>query len=233
MSSSDIPVITIDGPAGTGKGTVAKKIALQRGFHYLDSGALYRLLALCSQQQNISATDINGLVSLCESMQIRFQISSADEELEVFLNQQEVSSQLRTEECAARASQLAIIPEVRSVLLHKQHAFHQPPGLVAEGRDMGTVVFPSAICKIYLTASAEERAKRRQNQLMKQGISASLDRLLNEIRTRDTRDEKRTVSPLRPAADAVLVDSTDLTIDQSVRRIEALVQEKINRQGLN
>ena len=231
MSGTEIPVVTIDGPAGTGKGTVAKKIALQRGFHYLDSGALYRLLALCSQQQGISATDITQLVRVCEEMQVRFEITSEREDIGVFLNGQEVSSQLRTEECAANASKLAEIPQVRSALLRKQHAFRQPPGLVAEGRDMGTVVFPSAICKIYLTASAQERAKRRQNQLMKQGISASLDRLFDEISRRDTRDEQRTVSPLRPASDAVLVDSTELTIDQSVRRIDAVVEEALNRQN--
>jgi len=231
MSVSEAPVITIDGPAGTGKGTVAKQIALQRDFHYLDSGALYRLLALNSQQHGINATDIPQLVSQCQDMQIRFEVLPDGEDIGVFLNQQEVSSQLRTEECAAIASQLAIIPEVRRALLSKQHAFRQLPGLVAEGRDMGTVVFPAAICKIFLTASAEERAKRRQNQLMKQGISASLDRLLDEIRTRDSRDEKRKVSPLVPAADAVLVDSTDLTIDQCVRRIEALVREALRSQN--
>ncbi len=231
MPDSEPPVIAIDGPAGTGKGTVAKQIALQLGFHYLDSGALYRLLALNSQQHDVNAEDISQLIRLCQDMQIRFEVLPNGEDIGVFLNQQEVSSHLRTEECAGIASQLAVIPEVRSTLLSKQQAFRQEPGLVAEGRDMGTVVFPTAICKIFLTASAEERAKRRQNQLMKQGISASLDRLLDEIRTRDTRDEKRKVSPLVPAADAVLVDSTDLTIDQCVRRIEALVREALRRQN--
>ncbi len=224
MNNAVIPVVTIDGPAGSGKGTIARQLAEILGFHYLDSGALYRILALFSQQQQVSIDDLESLVRLCIDMQIRFEISSVHEDVHVFLNNQEVSDRLRTEECAARASQLAAHPRVRSVLLAKQHAFRISPGLVAEGRDMGTVVFPDAKYKVFLTASVSERARRRQKQLKKQGISASLDRLLKEIEARDTRDENRAISPLRPAADAVLVDSTDLSIDQVVQRIAALIK---------
>lgn len=223
MNDNKIPVLTIDGPAGTGKGTIARRMADILGYHYLDSGALYRILAYSSQQQNIAVDEIDALVALSQSMQIRFEVASLAEDVRVYLDEVDVSDQLRTEECAARASQLAAISGVRSALLHKQHAIRLPPGLVAEGRDMGTVVFPDADHKVYLTASAQERAHRRQKQLMKQGISASLDPLLKEIEARDSRDENRAISPLRPAADAVLVDSTDLSIEEVVQRIVALV----------
>ena len=224
MNNATVPVVTIDGPAGSGKGTIARRLAEILGFHYLDSGALYRLLALFSQQQHVAVDNLDTLAMLCLDMQIRFAISSVNEDVRVILNNQDVSDQLRTEECAARASQLAAHPQVRSALLAKQHSFRISPGLVAEGRDMGTVVFPDAKCKVFLTASVSERARRRQKQLKKQGISASLDRLLKEIEARDSRDENRAISPLRPAADAVLVDSTDLSIDQVVQRIAAIVK---------
>lgn len=224
MNNAAVPVVTIDGPAGSGKGTIARQLAEILGFHYLDSGALYRMLALFSQQQQVAIDDLDTLTSLCIDMQIRFAISSVNEDVRVFLNNQDVSDQLRTEECAARASQLAAHPQVRSALLAKQHSFRISPGLVAEGRDMGTMVFPDAKCKVFLTASVSERAHRRQKQLKKQGISASLDRLLKEIEARDSRDENRAISPLRPATDAVLVDSTNLSIDQVVQRIAAIVK---------
>ena len=226
MGDTDIPVLTIDGPAGSGKGTVARHMAEILGYHYLDSGALYRVLALFSQQRHIKIDEVDNLVELCKEMQTRFDVNSLNENVQVFLGSVDVSNQLRTEECAARASEMAAQPKIRSALLEKQHAFRLPPGLVAEGRDMGTVVFPDANYKVYLTASAQERARRRQKQLKKQGISASLDRLLKEIEARDARDENRAISPLRPAADAVLVDSTELSIDQVVQRIAALIQRR-------
>ncbi|MCZ6566137.1 MAG: (d)CMP kinase [Gammaproteobacteria bacterium] len=224
MNSTAIPVVTIDGPAGSGKGTIARQVAEILGYHYLDSGSLYRILALSSQQQQVENDDLEALVELCQTMLISFEVSSVDENVRVFLSNQDVSGQLRTEECAARASQLAAHPQLRSALLERQHAFRVLPGLVAEGRDMGTVVFPDSNTKIFLTASVHERATRRQKQLKKQGIGASLDHLLKEIEARDSRDENRAISPLRPAKDAVLVDSTDLSIDQVVQRIVEIVR---------
>ena len=239
MNDSLIPVITIDGPAGSGKGTIARQLASSLGYHYLDSGALYRILGLLSKQQRVELDNLQDLLLLSEEMEIRFgfdaQNMSSDERenlrtesrqqenVPVFLNNNEVSGELRTEECAGRASQLASQPEVRQALLEKQRSFRKSPGLVAEGRDMGTVVFPDAEHKIFLTASPHERALRRQKQLKKQGISASLGSLLTEIETRDSRDQTRKVSPLRPAADALLVDSTDISIEQVVNRIAEIV----------
>ena len=235
MEDSLIPVITIDGPAGSGKGTIARRLASSLNYHYLDSGALYRILALLSQQKKIAVDDLQGLLALSRDMNVKFGFDAQaegsqkdDEEQQenvpVFLNDHEVSNELRTEECAGRASQLAALQEVRAALLQKQRSFRQPPGLVAEGRDMGTVVFPDASCKIYLTASAQARALRRQKQLKKQGISASLGPLLKEIETRDSRDQNRKVSPLRPAIDALLVDSTNFSIEQVVNRIAEIVR---------
>ncbi len=239
MSDSPIPVITIDGPAGSGKGTIARQLASSLGYHYLDSGALYRVLGLLSKQQKVELDDLPSMLSLCDEMDIRFGFdaqnmnsnerenlcleSKQQENVPVFLNGCEVSDELRTEDCAARASQLASQPDIRTALLQKQRSFRQSPGLVAEGRDMGTVVFPDAKRKIFLTASPEERALRRQKQLKKQGISASLGPLLTEIEARDSRDQTRKVSPLRPATDALLVDSTDKSIEQVVNRITEII----------
>ena len=201
---------------------------------------------MLSQQRSIGVGDVETLVALCGEMEVRFgfdaqnmskhenalgnksrndaeNLNELPEHVPVFLNNSEVSDDLRTEECAAQASQLAALPEVRAALLEKQRSFQQPPGLVAEGRDMGTVVFPTAEHKFFLTASAEARASRRQKQLKKQGISVSLGPLLQDIETRDSRDRDRKVSPLRPATDAVLVDSTNLSIDQVVNQITDLV----------
>lgn len=230
MSATPIPVITIDGPAGSGKGTVAQQLAKALQFHYLDSGAMYRILALLSQQQNIAADDTQKLIGLCEKMEVSFgsdgQNSSqtTTDNVPVFLNGEEVSGDLRTEECAGRASEVAAQPALREALLDKQRSFRKMPGLVAEGRDMGTVVFPDAQSKFFLTASANERALRRQKQLKKQGISASLGSLLKDIETRDSRDQDRKVSPLRPATDAQIVDSTELSIDQVVSKITQQVR---------
>ena len=224
MSETVIPVVTIDGPAGSGKGTIAVELAEQLGYHYLGSGTLYRILALYRLQHLSEADDLQALLEKCENLRIIFKPLGEEGAVQVLVNDEDVSDALRTEECAREASQLAVRPEVREALLKKQLGFRTAPGLVAEGRDMGTVVFPDAQHKIYLTASAEERAHRRQKQLRKQGISATLERLLAEIGTRDTLDKERPVSPLRPAADAVRVDSTDLSIVQVVERITALVQ---------
>jgi len=239
MSNELPPVITIDGPAGSGKGTIARQLASALKFHYLDSGALYRVLGLMSQQQEIALDDIPGLVRLSAEMDVRFdfgeqiignseqnaaqQKNILQENVPVYLSGREVSGELRTEECAARASQLAALPEVRAALLEKQRSFRRAPGLVAEGRDMGTVVFTDAEYKIFLTASPQERALRRQKQLKKQGISASLGPLLKDIEARDFRDQSRKASPLQPATDALLVDSTKMSIDQVVNQVLTLV----------
>ncbi|MYB89156.1 MAG: (d)CMP kinase [Proteobacteria bacterium] len=225
MPETDVPVVTIDGPAGSGKGTIAVKLAQQLGYHYLGSGSLYRILAHYRLQHLSGTDDLQELLRHCETLRIVFQPQGDEGDVQVLVNEADVSDELRTEECGGEASRLAVRPEVREALLKKQLSFRKAPGLVAEGRDMGTVVFPDAPHKIYLTASAEERAHRRQKQLRKQGISASLDRLLAEIKTRDTLDKQRPISPLRPAADAVRVDSTDLSILQVVERIAALVQQ--------
>lgn len=224
MSRETVPVITIDGPAGSGKGTIAVKLASLLGYHYLGSGTLYRVLAWFSLHHQAEADDLENVLGMCETMQIRFETFGEDGEVRVWIDGQDISDRLRTEECALGASRLAMCQPVREALLEKQHGFRMAPGLVAEGRDMGTVVFPDARLKIYLTASAMERAQRRHKQLRKQGISASLDDLLAEIEARDARDKERAISPLRPADDAVRVDSTNLTIAQVVQHVAALVK---------
>lgn len=225
MTETSVPVVTIDGPAGSGKGTIAVKLAQQLGYHYLGSGSLYRILAYYRLQHMPDTDDLQALLERCETLRIVFRPQGDEGDVQVLVDEADVSDALRTEDCGGEASRLAVRPEVREALLKKQLSFRKAPGLVAEGRDMGTVVFPDAPHKIYLTASAEERAQRRQKQLRKQGISASLDRLLAEIKTRDTLDKQRPISPLRPAADAVRVDSTELSIIQVVARIAALVQQ--------
>lgn len=222
MGNIVTPVVTIDGPAGSGKGTVAIRLAGILGYHYLDSGALYRTLALLSQQWHVEMDDVAALNELCLSMRVYFDVSSeVEENARVFLHDQDVSEQLRTEECAARASLLAACSWVREALLEKQRAFRILPGLVAEGRDMGTKVFPDADYKFFLTANIRERAIRRQKQLKGRAISVSLSRLVKEIEVRDFRDEGRTISPLCPAKDVVFVDSTNLSVEQVIQRIMA------------
>jgi 3-phosphoshikimate 1-carboxyvinyltransferase len=209
-----VPVIAIDGPSASGKGTVAQLVAARFGYHYLDSGALYRLLALAAQRDQISLTDETGLAELAERMEIRFEGS------QIFLDGTLVGDELRGEQCAAVASKVAALPGVRAALLNKQHAFRRAPGLVADGRDMGSVVFPDAALKIFLTASAEARADRRYKQLMEKGIDANIAALLLDIRMRDERDTQRSASPLQQAPGASLLDTTALSIDEAVKDIE-------------
>ncbi len=209
-----VPVIAIDGPSASGKGTVAQLVAARFGYHYLDSGALYRLLALAAQRDQISLTDETGLAELAERMEIRFEGS------QIFLDGIPVGDELRGEQCAAVASKVAALPGVRAALLNKQHAFRRAPGLVADGRDMGSVVFPDAALKIFLTASAEARADRRYKQLMEKGIDANIAALLLDIRMRDERDTQRSASPLQQAPGASLLDTTALSIDEAVQDIE-------------
>ena len=208
-----VPVIAIDGPSASGKGTVAQLVAARLGFHYLDSGALYRLLALAAQRDEVLLSDEAGLAALAERMEIRF------EGEKIWLDGKLAGGELRSELCAAAASKVAALPQVRSALLAKQHAFRRMPGLVADGRDMGSVVFPDAVLKIFLTASAEARADRRYKQLMEKGIGANIAALLLDIRGRDERDTQRSASPLQQAHGASLLDTTALDIEQAVQEI--------------
>jgi len=218
-----VPVIAIDGPSASGKGTVAKLVAARLGYHYLDSGALYRLLALAAQRDQVLLTDETGLAELAERMEIRFEGN------QIFLDGILVGDELRGEQCAAVASKVAALPSVRAALLNKQHAFRRAPGLVADGRDMGSVVFPDAALKIFLTASAEARADRRYKQLMEKGIDANIAALLLDIRVRDERDTQRSASPLQQAPGASLLDTTALSIDEAVQDIEQAFQKVLAR----
>lgn len=214
------PVITIDGPSGAGKGTVSQLVAEKLGWHLLDSGALYRLLALAVSHHGMSDNDVDTLKVLAEHLDIQFQ-QSDDGKVEIILEGEVVTQAIRTEEVGNNASKLAALPEVREGLLLRQRAFAQLPGLVADGRDMGTVVFPDAQIKVFLTASAEERAQRRMLQLQQKGEAVNLEELVNAIKERDERDANRAIAPLVPATGALVVDSTDLTIEQVVELVFA------------
>lgn len=210
-------IITIDGPSGSGKGTLAARLAVHYGFHLLDSGALYRLLGLAAQQRGLldaldQPTSLAALVGLAEQLDIQF-IPDAQQRLKVLLDQQDVTEQIRTEQIGLLASKVAVIPEVREALLMRQRHFAQSPGLVADGRDMGTVVFTDAPVKIYLTASAEARASRRVKQLQGLGLNASMREILSDLIARDQRDMGRSIAPLKAADDALCVDSSDLGIE--------------------
>jgi len=220
----NVPVIAIDGPSGSGKGTVCRIIAGRLGWHLLDSGALYRLTALAGATRGLNPADEPGHAALAAQLDVAFGVNGAGEE-RVLLDGHDVTRDLRAETTGNMASVVAAMPSVRSALLGRQRAFAVPPGLVADGRDMGTVVFPSAGLKIFLTASAGERARRRYNQLKEKGLTANLAGLSQEILERDRRDSARSVAPLRPAADAVVIDSTGITVDDVVDRILVLVRE--------
>ena len=216
-------VVAIDGPGGAGKGTIARAVAERLGFHLLDSGAIYRLLALASLKQAIAADDQAALVALAVNLDIAFPTQGALAG-EVLLDGEVVSAAIRTEACGQRASELAAHNQVRQALLERQRGFRQPPGLVADGRDMGTVVFADAPVKIFLTASVEERARRRHKQLMQQGVSASLHDLLQDMQARDKRDTQRAVAPLKPAEEAVTIDTTTMAIDTVIEKVMALAR---------
>ncbi len=216
------PILTIDGPSGSGKGTISRRVASRLGWHLLDSGALYRLVALAGAQEGLEPIDEAGHAALAARMAVRFGADGLGEE-QVWLGKPpvDVTAAIRTEEAGQGASRVAVWPSVRAALLQRQQDFARPPGLVADGRDMGTVVFPQAPVKIFLTASAEERARRRHKQLKDKGSGASLAALSLEIAERDRRDSTRAVAPLKPAADAVMVDSTGLSIETVVGRVMA------------
>ncbi|SBS26179.1 Cytidylate kinase [Marinomonas aquimarina] len=209
------PVITIDGPSGAGKGTVSQLVAEKLGWHLLDSGALYRLLALAASHHGIETDDVEALKVLAEHLDIQFQQTDS-QEVEIVLEGEVVTQAIRTETIGNQASKLAAIPDVRDGLLLRQRAFVQTPGLVADGRDMGTVVFPDASIKVFLTASPEERAQRRLLQLEQKGDVVNFDELVKTIKERDERDANRPVAPLVPAVGALVIDSTDMAIEQVV-----------------
>lgn len=209
MCASDIPVITIDGPSASGKGTVAQRVATALGFHYLDSGALYRLVALKALQAGADISDENRLVEIARNLKVSFKDGW------IYLDNKQVTNEIRTEQCGILASELASNPLIRESLIMRQRAFRKPPGLVADGRDMGSVIFPDALLKIFLTASTEIRAQRRYKQLMEKGISANITNLRREIQKRDERDSNRSVAPLQKYPDARLLDTTSLSILQA------------------
>lgn len=226
QETSDIPVLAIDGPSGSGKGTVAHRLAERLGWHLLDSGAIYRLLALAALEKGVSPDDEDAIIRLADEVAMDFR-SDLGSMVEALLDGRPAGERLRSEACGEAASRLASLPRVRQALLARQRAFRRPPGLVADGRDMGTVVFPDAVLKIFLNASAEERARRRHNQLKEKGLDANLSHLLREIRVRDERDVGRAVSPLAPAPDAVTLDSTDLTVEQVADEVHSLLASRL------
>lgn len=217
----NVPIIAVDGPSGSGKGTVSRILAKNLGWNLLDSGALYRLVALAGTLREFAADDETGHAALAAGLDVRFEVDAGGAE-RVLLEGRDVARELRAETTGNAASRVAVMPAVREALLDRQRAFAVPPGLVADGRDMGTVVFPGAGLKVFLTASAEERALRRHKQLKEKGLAANLAGLSQEILERDQRDSSRPVAPLRPAPDAVVIDSTGIPVEEVVDRILAL-----------
>jgi cytidylate kinase len=220
-----IPVLTIDGPSGSGKGTIARRIAVELGWHLLDSGALYRITALAAARAGVGDASEPQLAEIASGLDVRFDSSEGGDE-HIFLSGEEVTAEIRDEQCGLMASRIAPLPAVRQALVGLQHSFHKTPGLVADGRDMGTTIFPDAELKVFLTASTAERAKRRHKQLKDKGIDVSLPALSRDIEDRDRRDSERLVAPLRPADDARVLDSSHLNIDEVVQAVLNWVHEQ-------
>jgi cytidylate kinase len=221
----NVPVITIDGPSGSGKGTVARQVAQRLGWHLLDSGALYRLVALAAARAGVDVADVTGLAALARDMTVKFSTDGRGGE-RVLLEGVDVTGELRSETTGNAASRVAAVPQVRQALTERQHRFAEPPGLVADGRDMGTVIFPWAGLKIFLTATPRERALRRYKQLKDKGLDVSLAALSREVAGRDARDAGRKVAPLAAAGDAIMLDSTGIDAEAVVRRILRLAKER-------
>ena len=218
-----VPVIAIDGPSASGKGTVAERVAATLGFHFLDSGALYRLTALSAIKRGVALDDEAGVAALAAALPATFHDGA------VWLEQEDVTDAIRAESVGDGASKVAALPAVRAALLDRQRAYRQPPGLVADGRDMGTVVFADAATKVFLTASAEARAERRYKQLINKGNSASLPALVADMQARDARDTARAVAPLKPAPDAMLLDTTQMAIESAVQAVLAHYSNSCNK----
>lgn len=225
MSHPLEPVITVDGASGTGKGTVSQLLAKRLGWKFLDSGALYRVLALAAQKHSVALDNEKALEVLAEHLDVQF-IARESHLPHIILEGEEVTETIRTEKIGNAASIVAALPAVRAALLSRQRAFRDAPGLVADGRDMGTVVFPDAELKIFLLASPEERALRRYNQLKAQGISVNLSDLIKELQERDKRDQERIIAPLKPAEDAICIDTNHLSIEEVVEKIISEIQLK-------
>lgn len=223
MMFTPVPVITVDGPSGVGKGLVTRYLSQRLGWSRLDSGALYRILALAATRAGIDLDNVDAVAALASRLDIRFEGATEDDEA-ILVNGENWSREVRAETTGALASKIATAPVVRAALLQRQHDFLQPPGLIADGRDMGTVVFPQAALKIFMDASPEERAGRRLKQLSAKGIETTIAALCEEIRARDERDRNRTVAPLRPADGAEVVDTSGLSPAQVVAKIESLLQ---------
>ena len=225
---ADIPVVTIDGPSGTGKGTLCSRISRWLDWNLLDSGALYRILALLAQQQQVPVADAAGMAALARDLDVRFMAADDDEPVKVILDGKDVGSRIRQEDCGNAASSLAEHGIVRDAILGWQRSFQQPPGLVADGRDMGTVVFPGAGLKVFLTANPQVRAKRRYKQLNVKGINVKFADLVGSIAERDKRDKQRIHSPLKPADGAVVVDTSDSGIDDVFTQVAAIIEKRFD-----
>ena len=223
-----VSVITVDGPSGVGKGTVGKALALELGFHFLDSGALYRLLALAAIKQQVQFDNEQALIQLAENLDVAFDVDQATETTGIFLEGEDVAAKIRSQECGEAASVVSALAGVRTALLQRQRDFAVLPGLVADGRDMGTIVFSEAQLKFYLTADSNERARRRYNQLIKKGINVTLAAILQEIEERDQRDQNRKVAPLRPADDARIIDTTTMSVEQVLREVLTITREELS-----
>lgn len=220
------PVVTVDGPSGAGKGTLSSLLASKLGWHFLDSGAIYRVLAVATLHHDLPCDDEESIVPLATGLDVSFETEG--EGTRIILEGEDVTDDIRTEQVGAVASKVAALPRVREALMRRQRAFQHEPGLVADGRDMGTVVFPDAVVKIFLTASAEARAERRYAQLKEKGMDVNIARLLTDIQARDERDTQRAVAPLVPAEDAVIIDSTDLDISQVFEKAMDVINSRLN-----